>query len=382
MGIAMRALAAIGFASGCLCQAAPIAVSNPLNRLAIETVSSDSNLPSVLARARSPRFGIDWRGEARGIQQKDAGAIADRPFRIASVTKLFVAAATLRLVEQGKLSLNHPISGYLSDETRRLLVAGGYDPGRITIANLLAHTSGLADHSKLPEFEQAIFTDGQRRWTRREQIQLAMSFGKKVGQPGERMSYSDTGYLILGEIIEGRTGSSLASSVRSLLKFKRLGLKDTWFEGVEPYPRKAKPRLTQLLGDVDVTDFNPSFDLWGGGGIVSTVDDLTIFMDAFVKGRLFDRPETLATALAGPWLFQDQGHPAHGLVFFEQVLAGHHCFSHAGFWNVDLVACPDLDLTIAVTLNQPVTVRRDARTRLVESIVSEVDRAAAESGGD
>ncbi|MFN9545114.1 MAG: hypothetical protein ACK59B_18370, partial [Alphaproteobacteria bacterium] len=70
-----------------------------------------------------------------------------------------------------------------------------------------------------------------------------------------------------------------------------------------------------------------------------------------------------------------KGSAAHGLVFFEQVHAGHHCIGHAGFWNVDLVACPGLDLTVVVTLNQPATVRPDERRRLVDAIVAEVDKA-------
>jgi D-alanyl-D-alanine carboxypeptidase len=382
MRISKWILAAIGVLSGYLCQAAPLAASSPLDHLAAEVVSNDPNVPSVLARAYSPRLGIDWQGEARGIYEKGAGPLIDRPFRIASVTKLFVAAATLRLYEQGRLSLNAPISRYLSEGTQRLLVSGGYDPTRITVANLLAHTSGLADHATLPQYEQAVFANGQRRWARAEQIQLAMSYGKKTGEPGERMSYSDTGYLLLAEIIEWRTGSPLAKSVRTLLRFQRLGLKNTWFESVEVQPSKAMPRLIQRLGDADVTGFDPSFDLWGGGGIVSTVHDLVVFMDAFVKGKLFDRPETLAIALAGPSVPQSQAHPVHGLVFFEQELAGHHCFSHAGFWNVDLVACPDLDLTIAVTLNQPATLRRDERTKLVEAIVVAVDRVLADGRRD
>jgi D-alanyl-D-alanine carboxypeptidase len=352
------------------------AADNPLEALAFEIAARDPGVPSVVVHARSPRFGIDWTGDARGTGETGPGPLAGRPFRIASVTKLFVAAAVLRLVEQDRLSLNGSIDPRLSDSTRAMLVNGGYDPGRITVSQLLSHTSGLGDHSTLPSYLQAILANGQRRWTRGEQIALAVSEGRKAGEPRERQAYSDTGYLLLAEIIEEQTAQPLASSIRHLLRFDHLGLEDTWFETLEAAPRMLLPRLTQYLGKSDVTDFDPSFDLWGGGGIVSTVRDLATFMDAFAKGLLFERAETLAIALSGTSSKDNVGSDAHhGLVFFEHLHAGHHCIGHAGFWNVDLVACPDLDLTVVVTLNQPATARPDERRRLVGAVVAEVQKA-------
>jgi len=364
-----RAFLIIGFV---MSQSFAAAADNPLDGLAAEITARDPGVPSVIAHAQSPRFGVDWTGGSKGIGETGPGPLAARPFRIASVTKLFVAAAVLRLVEQDRLSLNDPIGLRLSDDTRGLLIKGGHDTDRITISQLLSHTSGLSDHSTLPSFLQAILANGQRRWTRGEQIALAMSEGRKVGEPGQRQVYSDTGYLLLAEIIERQTARPLAPSIRHLLLFDRLGLHETWFETLEAPPATLPPLLRQYLGKTDFTDFDPSFDLWGGGGIVSTVGDLALFMNAFVTGRLFDRPETLALALAKPRSMPAPGRDAHGIVFFEQAHAGHQCIGHAGFWNVDLVACPDLDLTVVVTLNQPSTVRTDERRRLVDAIVAKV----------
>jgi len=368
----LRVLIVIGLA-----MSQPLAANadNPLDRLVSEITERDPGVPSVVAHARSPRHAIDWTGEARGAGEVGPAPLAKRPFRIASVTKLFVAATVLRLAEQDRLVLHQGVSAYLSDGTTKMLLAGGYDPARITISELLSHTSGLADHSTIPAFEQSVLANGQRRWTRDEQIALAMSDSRKLGEPGERWAYSDTGYLLLAEVIERQTGEPLAAAIRNLLRFEELGLEETWFETQEMPPRHLPARLTQRIGKIDVTDFDPSFDLWGGGGIVSTVSDLALFMSAFVKGQFFDRPESLALALAKPKSTQATGSAAHGLVFFEQVHAGHHCIGHAGFWNVDLVACPGLDLTVVVTLNQPATVRPDERRRLVDAIVAEVDKA-------
>jgi len=367
----LRVFLIIGFV---MSQSLAAAADNPLNRLASEITARDPAVPSVIAHVRSPRYGVDWTAESRGTNETGPEPLARRPFRIASVTKLFVAAAVLKLIEQDRLSLDNAISPSLSNGTRMLLANGGYDPSRITISQLLSHTSGLSDHSTLPDFLKAILANGQRRWTRGEQIALAMSEGRKVAEPGERQAYSDTGYLLLAEIIERQTAKPLAPSIRQLLRFDREGLEETWFETLERSPPDLPPRLKQYLGKVDFTDFDPSFDLWGGGGIVSTVRDLAQFMTAFVKGQLFDRPETLALALAAPSM-PAPGRDGHGLVFFEQAHAGHKCIGHAGFWNVDLVACPDLDLTIVVTLNQPSTALPDERRRLVDAIVLAVSKA-------
>jgi D-alanyl-D-alanine carboxypeptidase len=221
-------------------------------------------------------------------------------------------------------------------------------------------------------FPAAVTTDPQRRWRRDEQIALAMDGTRPVGPPGETWSYSDTGYVILGEVIERRTGQSLAMAIRALLPLDQLGLADTWFETLETPPRAggSPPRLAQYLGNVDMTAADPSFDLWGGGGLVSTVKDLTLFMRAMLDGKVFRHPETLQLALAAPRPVKAGADTRHGLIFFHDRFAGHGCIGHPGFWNVDLVACPDLDLVLAVSLNQPITGQPDERRRLVTGIIT------------
>ncbi|MDP3444215.1 MAG: serine hydrolase domain-containing protein, partial [Ignavibacteria bacterium] len=118
----------------------------------------------------------------------------DQTFRIASVTKTFVAVAILRLWEEDKIKLNDPISKYLCDNHLKLLIKGGYNPSIITIEHLLHHNSGLADHSHTVAYEVAILRSGYK-WTRQRQIEVLVEYSKPVGKPGERFSYSDTGYV-------------------------------------------------------------------------------------------------------------------------------------------------------------------------------------------
>jgi hypothetical protein len=65
----------------------------------------------------------------------------------------------------------------------------------------------------------------------------------------------------------------------------------------------------------------------------------------------------------------------HGLIFFHDRIAGYTCIGHAGFWNVELVACPDLDLVVALSLNQPLTARPGERRQLVTAIVETVAKS-------
>jgi D-alanyl-D-alanine carboxypeptidase len=353
------------------------APANPLQALADALVARDPAVPSVVIRAVSPSAGIDWSAAAAGAREGGPGPLVERPFRIASVTKLFVGAAVLRLVEEDRLDLDAALPGLVSPSTEASLRRGGHDAARITLRQLLAHTAGLPDHSQLPAYGAAVTANLQRRWQRDEQIAFGMEGARPAGKPGESWSYSDTGYVILGEVIERRTGLSLAAAVRALLPLELLGLRDTWLETLEPSPRPggSPPRLAQYLGDLDVTGADPSFDLWGGGGLVSTVYDLTRFMRALLEGKVFRHPATLQLALSAPRPVAPGADMKHGLIFFHDRIAGHTCIGHAGFWNVDLVACPELGLVVALSLNQPLTARPGERRQLVTAIVETVAKS-------
>jgi D-alanyl-D-alanine carboxypeptidase len=252
--------------------------------------------PGVALAVISPR--LHWVGAAghdalasRKALQPNAG------FRIASVTKTFTAAAILRLVESGRLGLDDPIVDRLSPATASLLRRDGYRVDAIRIRHLLMHTSGLYDYASDPAFVSYVLAHGRHHWTRREQVRFAMSHGKPYAPPGREFHYADTGYILLGEILERRTGRSLAAAYRSLLRFDKLGLRRTYLETLEPRPSAAQPRAHQYYQRIDATAFDPSFDLYGGGGLVSTVDDLARFYRALFHGGVFDKSATLRTML-------------------------------------------------------------------------------------
>lgn len=321
---------------------------------------------------------------AQAREPAELQAMLEQVVAAHAITKLFTAAAALRLAEEGRLSLAAPIETLIAPETRSLLSGGGYDPAAIRVRDLLGHTSGLYDYAEDAAFQASVLADPRKRWTRREQIAFAMRHGRPYGRPGEIGRYSDTGYLILGEIIERASGLPLADAYRRLLRFDQLGLGATWLESLEAAPPGAAPKARQYLGDADVTGLDPSFDLYGGGGLVSTVDDLARFGRALFRGEVFARPETLATALAISTVPRAPGHGERALIAFAMPVAGHRCWGHGGFWGGALVHCPEVDLTIAVSLNagESDTAVRDLVQALGAAALARTGRAGATDPGD
>jgi len=263
-----------------------------------QAASAPQKPPSAILLMVAPRLGLDWTRAVPGPAHDDAVPLRpDGTLRIASNTKTWVAAAVLRLVEDGKLDLDAPIERVLSPSSVATLRAGGYRPDAITVRMLLQHTSGVYDYASDESFIARVMQDPARRWTRAEQLQWAMTAGAPYGAPGEVFHYCDTGYILLGEVLEVVTGQPMPASIRSLLGFDRLDLRATWFETLEPEPAGAPSRLLQRSEGMDVARIDASVDLYGGGGLVSTLPEMARFYRALLQGEVFDKPSTLATMI-------------------------------------------------------------------------------------
>ena len=294
--------------------------------------------------------GWTWSGASGGIAGSKERLTDRHLFRIASVTKSFVAAAVLRLMEMGKVDITRPIDSYVSRDTAEHLRNGGYDPSVITVRQLLNHTSGICNFADTAQFQETVLRAPHRRWTRGEQIQYAVDHCKPEGEPGTVFAYSDTGYIILGEIIERQTGKALGPAVRNLIDYKAIGLNDTYWEQMEPRPDGARFSGAVLNG-IDMTGYDHSFDLYGGGGLISTTGDLARFFRALVEGRVFEQRSTLAILLTVPSVKRPEGAPmyADGVTFFP--LGRFTCIGHQGFWGQFAVYCPENGVAIAWSMN-------------------------------
>lgn len=313
-------------------------------------LAADSSLPGILVTARAPLCGLDWAGAV--TRDGEARQTVTQAFRIASVTKIFTAAAVMRLVEQGRIGLFSPVAPLLSPESCDLLAGHGFRLSAITIYHLLTHTAGLHDHAGPDSpYGATCLAQPHRVWTRQAQIALGLSLGLPIAPPGTHFSYSDTGYVLLGEVIERATGLALGPAFRGLLGFERLGLDQTYWELVEPVPA-GQVRAAQYVGTQDVAGIHASCDLFGGGGLVSTTGDLVTFLRSLLRGEVFEHPRTLAAALMTPSVTFTPPAFLHSALLRGGVFAGRQCWSHGGFWGVQLVDIPDLDVTLALSFGQ------------------------------
>lgn len=304
-------------------------------------LAANPQAPGVSAWVACPSLGLEWAGAAGHAARGGGEPLSpDHTIRIASNTKTYVAATVLRLAEDGRLSLDTTLATLLPDELAAPLAADGYDLGAITVRQVLSHTAGLADHSGDDRYGEAIIAEPQHRWTRVEQVRRCAELFDPLGPAPAPYRYSDTGYVLLGAIVEQVTGRPLAAAVREQLDFARLGLGCTWWEVAEPAPTGCGPRAHQHIGEHDVTGWDPSFDLYGGGGLVTDTRDLGRFMRELIEGRVLRQESTLA-AMTG------EGTAPYrlGLMVFD--LEGNLAIGHQGFWNTFAFHLPGLDATVS-----------------------------------
>jgi len=381
-------LAAIVSLPACAKPPSPTAeLSADLAALLDSTVRSTAELPGAMLRVEAPSLGFSWT-KAAGLAQRGGDSLrADQTFRVASMTKTYVAAAILRLVEQGKLELDAPIARHILPASVTTIAKDGYDANRITVRMLLQHTSGLFDFATQATasgsqlqggYSERVMADPKHRWTRAEQLQLAIEVGAPYGQPGEVYHYSDTGYILLGEILETVTGLSMQQAVRDLVGYQRLGVSNTYFETLEPVPTSAGPRVHQYMGAVDANDFDASIDLYGGGGLVSDLPDLATFFRALVRGEVLERRATLDSMLAPTPQSAGQPGVGYGMGIGRGEADGVVCYGHGGFWGTLARHCPELDITVvgAVTNNEANAALRALTQGAIRRVADAVKQAA------
>ncbi len=329
-------------------------LTQTLQALVDSTVAATPSIPGLILRVQAPSLGLDWQGAA-GVFDRATGEKLrpEHTMRIASNTKTYIAAATLRLVEDGKVGLDDPIAKHLSPESLAELRRDGYDTEAITVRHLLTHTSGIFDYAMSPEFAAAIGADFSHRWTRPEQLTFAIDKGAPYGKPGEVYHYSDTGYILLGELLERTTGQTMGAAVATLIGYPKLGITHTYFESLDSVPAGTPARAHQYLDSTDTYGLDPSHDLYGGGGIVSNVADLTRFYRALVRGEILTKPGILDGMLtpSAPSLGPDST-SGYGMGIGRGRIGTELCYGHSGYWGTTARHCPAADVTVAAAMNR------------------------------
>ncbi|MDW8807480.1 serine hydrolase [Streptomyces scabiei] len=271
---------------GALVPARAQAAADPLQRDA--DALRDSGVTGVAVRLDGPRGA---RGARSGVGDLRTGAPVPPAgyIRIGSTTKAYVATVVLQLVGEGRLSLEDRVERWLPGVVK----GNGNDGDRISVRQLLQHTSGLPDYiaDVVPELSAAGYLKHRSTtYTSRQRVAFAMTH-PPVFEPGARWEYSNTNYILAGMVIEAVTGRGWEEEVRERI-LRPLRLTRTYAPGDDPTLPRPHARNYQQFepgDDAPMTDTTLAylpFDGDADGSIISTAADTNRFFAALLGGRL------------------------------------------------------------------------------------------------
>ena len=342
--------------------------SNDLNlkleRSVSELVEKDKSVRNCVMVVTKGDGSYSWAG-ASGIATQDGQVpmTKDTPIYIASITKLYTATAIMKLYEEGAISLDDPISKYLpADLIKGIHVYKGEDySNEITIEQLLSTTSGIPDY-----YEEKSSKDGknlfelfheetERSWTVDETITRARDDLEPHFPPGTDAFYSDTNFQLLGKIVENVTHKPLHIVYKDFF-FRPLGLKHTWLIGCsEPQIAPLAAPADIFYKDMIITNTRSNGAYWADGGIVSTPEEMIIFLKALNEGKIISR-DTLE--LMHDWhKLEFPIQYGYGTMYFKlpwlisKVTGLTPLWGHSGSTGSFLYYSEDLDLYMAGSIN-------------------------------
>ncbi|MEM7572027.1 MAG: serine hydrolase domain-containing protein [Bacteroidota bacterium] len=248
---------------------------------------------------------LDWPGHfswsaATGLsnQQQQVLMLADRQFVVASLTKPMTATIVLQLMEEDHLHLDDPLANWLDPMVLDQLSSldGEAHGNEITIRQLLQHESGIRDYLNDGELHiSAYASDPARHYSLEDRLEYAINLGEAQFVPGSDFAYSNTNYILLGQLIEAVTESSLEEVFNQRL-FEPLQMTQSY---ICPSAEALNHLAAGYYQDLEVSTFSTAFNWCNpAGGVVSTVDDLKKFMRAWSEGTLFQMAATQEVMLS------------------------------------------------------------------------------------
>jgi D-alanyl-D-alanine carboxypeptidase len=321
-----------------------------------------STVKHQMAAQRIPGVNVGVWVPGRGSWARSFG-VADRRtharmrtllhLRIASITKTFVATAVLQLVDRGRLSLDDHLSKFVS---------GIPNGNQITIREVLGMTAGIYDYTRDAGFTKRFDNNPLASWSPARVLAIVRKHGADFA-PGQRVSYSDSNYILLGLMIEKLTKHPVQQVIKSQI-LNRLGMKHSSFATRPPIPKpfahgyfagqNGKGRLRNF------TAINPNL-AGAAGAMISTLGDLRIWAKALATGTLL-KPTTHTAQLQ----FREIPNPGGPFIGY-----GLGAFNIAGFvghngaifgFNSAMFYLPKARATIVVQLNKSTNFSGDATT--------------------
>ncbi len=260
------------------------------------------------------RDGVPMLREGFGAANRewDIPNAPDTKFRLGSITKQFTATAILQLAEAGKLSVDDPVSKYYADAPAAW--------SKVTLKHLLTHSSGIPSYTAIPGF---FGKDSKLPRTPEDLIKLTRDKPLEF-EPGSKYAYDNTGYIILGYIIEKVSGQPYADYVAQHI-FQPLGMKNTGYDVSSQILPKRAAGYQPGKGGWQNTDYLDMTVPYAAGSLYSTVDDLLIWDRALATGKILTEASRQA-------MWTDYGnHYGFGWSIGEQ--SGHQRIAHGGSVN-------------------------------------------------
>jgi D-alanyl-D-alanine carboxypeptidase len=334
----------------------PASLGPDLQALLDSTVDHADEAPVHNAVLLVQGPGFEWKGAAGLADGVAEPMTPGHKYKIASIAKTFTATVVMQLVEEGRLSYDDRLQEFFAESDlipldTLQIYEGVSCGGSVTIEQLLGHTSGIGCYlGGDPRFIEYIIANPRTQWNQAMMMDKYFEYHlnrKPAFAPGEGWEYSDTNYMLLGLIVEQVTGAPLHEQYMERI-FGPLGMENSYLEFYEE-PRGSAPLSHAYYGTLDIhNEVDTSFD-WGGGGIVSTVEELNIFYRALLKGRLFKKKSTLDRMLAAT---DKDDHWNYGLGIKRMIIEGEAFYGHPGAYSCDAYYCPEKDISVVLTINQ------------------------------
>lgn len=274
-------------------------------------------------------------------RENDVPNTSQTKFAIGSMTKAFTAMAIMMLQEKGQLTVQDPICKYISD------CPAAWKP--ITLHQLLIHTSGIQNYS-----ESNLPVINNMTTCQELTLEEAMAILKTLPQdfaPGAQFHYSNSGYYLLGAVIEKVSGESYETFIRQNI-LQPLGMSETGYDRLSTIMKnRASGYSIDQNGDIVNTPFWDVSQRYSAGGLYSTVGDLYKWDQALYTDQLVSK-ETLTTVFTSMVSVPDVGGYGYGWFISQQ--SGHNVIWHSGDFpgfHSQITRYPDDQVTIIVLTN-------------------------------
>ena len=312
----------------------------------------DAGFPAALAAVTKADGSTVGVAVGKGNLETGEAPPLDGEVRIGSNTKTFVAVVIMQLVQEGKITLDEPIETYLPG----LLHGEGIDGAKITVRQLLQHTSGLPEYTDTVPGETDIFQIRDNYYSTRDLLDVALS-KPAAFEPGSQFTYTNTNYIVLTLLAEKVTHRPLAEQITQRIT-EPLGLAHTYY----PNPGEEEIRGTHPHGYhrntptenwQDITRMDPSW-AGGAGAMISTPSELTTFIQATFDGTLLSPDSITEMQKTVDTDHPELGMNGYGLGIFSLPLScGGEAWGHTGglfgYTSQSMIGPDGTAVAIAVT---------------------------------